>query len=393
MPLWLVCSLAALALLVLLVSAIIIVKCFCPALFLKLRFPYGIILHAITGGKIPPYFTHWPYEEQYQQEVFRDGDVIVATGAKSGTTWMMNIVHQLRCAGDPANDLKHNTHTTPWPECWWHPGETAEDAFATLQTLDGWTNPKYPFRAYKSHYRPRVDGVPWSEAVKTDSVVPVRQRRGLRFVVCMREGRDVLASMYPFMAAHRQEFRDMWGGLPQPFKDFDECFDMFVRNSKSSFWHEHVAAWWDYRHDPNVLLLHFNDLKRDIRGCLAKIASFLELSIPVSAWPLIEEKVSLKWMKEHEDIFKYHMTGPTFTGNIMTSEAGSFIRKGVSGEGKGLLSPEQQEIWDGLSEDYFGSMPGLKEWILTGGPLPGADLERGAVDSRSPRLTTPLMKK
>ena len=37
-----------------------------------------------------------------QQRIeWRDGDIVVSVPVKSGTTWTMNIVHQLRSGGDP----------------------------------------------------------------------------------------------------------------------------------------------------------------------------------------------------------------------------------------------------------------------------------------------------
>ena len=37
-----------------------------------------------------------------QQRIeWRDGDIVVPVPVKSGTTWTMNIVHQLRSGGDP----------------------------------------------------------------------------------------------------------------------------------------------------------------------------------------------------------------------------------------------------------------------------------------------------
>lgn len=38
-----------------------------------------------------------------------------------------------------------------------------------------------------------------------------------------------------------------------------------------------LADWYDYRFCDNVLWLHFEDLKQDLRGCVKLIAKFLEL--------------------------------------------------------------------------------------------------------------------
>jgi len=55
----------------------------------------------------------------------QDGDVVVSTGAKSGTTWMLYITHQIRVKGRegpmPYVDV---SVTTPWPEFLQHPDLT-----------------------------------------------------------------------------------------------------------------------------------------------------------------------------------------------------------------------------------------------------------------------------
>merc|ERR1712187_898885 len=106
------------------------------------------------------------------------------------------------------------------------------------------------------------------------------------------------------------------------------------------------------------------------QGNLRKIAEFCGVSVPAESWPLIEEKVSLKWMKDHESIFKYDITSDHYKGNVMSDKEGSMIRKGVSGDGKDKLSPAQEEVWEKLIKEYFGDKPGLSEWIQTGGTIP-----------------------
>ena len=49
----------------------------------------------------PPEDTPWIDPLLQQQIEWRDGDVVVSVPIKSGTTWMMSIVHQLRSGGDP----------------------------------------------------------------------------------------------------------------------------------------------------------------------------------------------------------------------------------------------------------------------------------------------------
>ena len=41
----------------------------------------------------------------------------------------------------------------------------------------------------------------------------------------------------------------------------------------------HTQTWWDFRHLPNVLFVHYNDLKRDLDGEISRIAAFLDIAL------------------------------------------------------------------------------------------------------------------
>ena len=56
----------------------------------------------------------WINDTMQQKIEWRNGDIVVSVPPKSGTTWMMNIVHQLRSGGDPA--FADIYHEVPWLE-------------------------------------------------------------------------------------------------------------------------------------------------------------------------------------------------------------------------------------------------------------------------------------
>jgi len=58
-----------------------------------------------------------------------------------------------------------------------------------------------------------------------------------------------------------------------------------------SFW-ENLRTWWAIRHLPNVMLLHYNDLKRDLPGQIRRIASFLDIGID-------EDATDIEWLTLH----------------------------------------------------------------------------------------------
>ena len=45
-----------------------------------------------------------------------------------------------------------------------------------------------------------------------------------------------------------------------------------------AYW-KYVKQWWPMRDEPNVLLLHYSDVKRDLAGAVARIASWLGVAL------------------------------------------------------------------------------------------------------------------
>src|SRR5690606_32138949 len=74
---------------------------------------------------------------------WRDGDIVISVPVKSGTTWTMNIVHQLRSGGDP--DLECVYAEVPWLELLPSPTVTREEVIARFDAL-----PSERRRAFKT---------------------------------------------------------------------------------------------------------------------------------------------------------------------------------------------------------------------------------------------------
>ncbi len=140
-----------------------------------------------------------------------DGDLVVATGAKSGTTFMLYCTHQIRTKGKDINDelFPDVSIATPWPDLIQSRGGSwaeQKERYNTTIIPDGrtmkevWDHPSYPFRIFKSHFGPPD--------------LPVRKKGGkkIKYMAMVRNGLDVAASMTDFYSAHTDEFRHLWGG-------------------------------------------------------------------------------------------------------------------------------------------------------------------------------------
>jgi hypothetical protein len=295
---------------------------------------------------------------------WRDGDIVVSVPVKSGTTWTMNIVHQLRSGGDP--DLQDVYVEVPWLELVPAPGVTREQRLAKFAAM-----PRGRRRAFKTHSPPGL--LPYQK--------PGGGRKDVRYVVAARNPDEALASMHPFAHAHTHAWFDLWT-LPR---------EAFCKPSFASFYEEvardlfppalfgFVAAWWPLRHAKNVLLLHFSDMKADHEGSVRKIARFLGFKPTAKQWPKILEYTSFAWMKAHEHKFELRTVGA-----VPILDSGAMVRKGeVGAASDDGVTPEISADVARIGREILKDDAAL-EWFYHGGALPTA-MNRSAVKPRAER--------
>ena len=178
---------------------------------------------------------------------FRDGDIVIGTWAKSGTTWTQQIVSQLvfnGAEGIPAADV------APWVDMRVLP---FDDMMAGLEA-------QTHRRFLKTHLP--ADSVPLSPKAK--------------YLYIGRDGRDVYWSWHNHlmvMADWLYEAFNTPPGLPggplvRPDGDARKGFNGWLAGegySADTFW-PHVQSWWNVHNAPNVMLVHFANLKADMAG-------------------------------------------------------------------------------------------------------------------------------
>ena len=288
------------------------------------------------GGKI------WLDPEIQQKIRWREGDIVVSVPPKSGTTWMMNIVHQLRTGGDP--DFVDIYAEVPWLEFVEHPRRSAAEIVARIDTM-----PLDRRRAFKSHSAPPL--LPFVEHVK--------------YVVVARNPEEAIASLEPFMRQHTPEWLDLWqvphAAFMQP--DFDSFYrKSLVAEALPAMFFGFLAQWWPLRKHDNVLLLHFADLKRDHEGSIRKIAQFLGFEPRPEQWPTIFEHSSFAWMKQHHRKFD-----ATTVTEVPFWSPGAMVRKGQVGGARA------EGVSEAIAQDFAARGRELLrdeaafEWLYHGG--------------------------
>jgi aryl sulfotransferase len=271
---------------------------------------------------------------------FRDDDVIVATYAKSGTTWTQHIVGQLIFQGDPKVKI---AELSPWLDLRIMPPDMMDRLEAQQHR-----------RVVKTHLP--LDALTFSPKAK--------------YVYIGRDGRDVVWSMYNHHANANQLWYDLLNDTPgrvgppieRPDPDIRSYFLSWLERDGFPFWPfwGNIATWWAARDLPNVRLIHFSDLKRDLAGEMRKLAAFLECEIPEDRWPQTVEHCTFDWMKAHaNDVTP--MSGAIFEGGGQT-----FINKGTNGRWRDVLTADDVAAYERRALAELG--PDCARWLAEGTP-------------------------
>eukprot|EP00560_Eucampia_antarctica_P007618 CAMPEP_0197828150 /NCGR_PEP_ID=MMETSP1437-20131217/4787_1 /TAXON_ID=49252 ORGANISM="Eucampia antarctica, Strain CCMP1452" /NCGR_SAMPLE_ID=MMETSP1437 /ASSEMBLY_ACC=CAM_ASM_001096 /LENGTH=312 /DNA_ID=CAMNT_0043429275 /DNA_START=50 /DNA_END=988 /DNA_ORIENTATION=+ len=306
----------------------------------------------------------WLFPPLQKQVEYRTGDTVIAVPVKSGTTWMMNIFHQLRTGGDP--DLKDIYAEVPWLEFKERPDQPNEEL------LERWKKiPDSVRRGFKSHSQPGEG--PGDFAV---------YREDVKYVVLVRSPEEAIVSFKPFLEAHSKEIWKLWG--------MEEIRDQFLRPTFKEFYYEmalkgfptmpphlvppgglltmfffsFINGWWPLRNKPNVLFIHFSEMKKDHNGSVRKIADFLDFTPTDEQWTNVMEYTSFPWMKAHQEKFEIATLLP-----FKIIDDGGMVRNGKTGAAsEDGMTPEIAADIASWAEKMVPDTAARK-WLFEGGPL------------------------
>jgi hypothetical protein len=255
----------------------------------------------------------------------RPDDVIIATYPKSGTTWMQQIVHGLRTGG--SMDFDEITEAVPWIERAYDMG------------LDIAGEQAAPPRAFKSH-------------LSGDEV-----QEGCRYIVVIRDPRDVAVSSYHFLEGWFFEP----GSIP---------LDAFLRarfldgGSPSGRYWPHLVSWWRRRNEPEVLLFCYEDMKADLPGAVRRVAAFLGMADREADIEIATRQAGIDFMKAHGRQFDDHLLRELRDPicGLPPGGTSSKVREGRAGSHKQVLSPELLALLDEVWQREVTPVLGFKDY-------------------------------
>ena len=270
---------------------------------------------------------------------FRDDDIVVSTYAKSGTTWMQQIISQLLFEG--AEDLPV-AEMSPWIDLRVPPKEVK------LEAIEAQTHRRF----VKTHLP--VDALVFSSKAK--------------YVYLARDGRDVVWSLYNHHANANGLWYELLNDTPgrvgppiePPVEDVREYFLEWLEKDGFPFWSywENLRSWWGIRHLDNVKLLHFSDLRADMPGEIRGLAEYLDIPINEERWEDILLHCSFDYMKEHSSR-SVPLGGAFWEGGSKT-----FIHKGTNGRWRDVLSADEIEEYERMAATKLGEE--CAQWLATG---------------------------
>jgi aryl sulfotransferase len=308
------------------------------------------------------YQNHHMDSTRWQGYQPREGDIVISTSIRSGTTWCQEIVRQLILCSQPDETLQRVSlmETSPWLDAHHQPLEEV------IQLLEA----QHHRRFIKTHLA--LDGMPFHPQV--------------RYIIVSRDARDVFMSLYNFYANFTEEALALINGssgrigppLPPCLTDIHELWRAWIthgwfewESEGYPFWGNmhHTQTWWNYRHLENILFVHYSDLLSDLPREMQRMAHFLGISISDEAVATLLPTLSLEAMRQGGE---HTLPGPEW---VWKDGAQTFYYRGTNGRWRDVLTAEEVAMYE---EKAAGVLTfDCQAW-----------LEQGRVALESPRVAS-----
>ena len=270
---------------------------------------------------------------------FRHDDIIIATYAKSGTTWMQQIIAQLLFNGKADMEV---AEMSPWMDLRVPPKEVK------LTVVEAQTHRRF----IKTHLP--VDALVFSAKAK--------------YIYLGRDGRDVLWSLYN----HHSTANEFWyqalndtpgrvgPAIEKPPSSITQYYHDWLDGDGHPWWPfwENVRSWWAIRDLPNICFVHFATLKSDMPGEIRRVAEFLDIAIDEQQWDSILLHCSFDYMKANATK-SVPLGGAFWDGGAQT-----FIHKGTNGRWRDVLRDDESLKYEQRAVEELGAE--CAHWLATG---------------------------
>ena len=233
---------------------------------------------------------------------------------KSGQNWMLQIVYQLIHHGK--GEFEHIHSVVPWPDVVLLT-RTWRNYAIPLRLATAWRTAPEHKRLIKTHLNWEM--LPYSKEA--------------RYIAVIRDPKDVFVSFYFFA-------RNNLLGRAMP--SVSAVYRSFLKGeSLIGSWAVNAAGYWAQRHRPNVLVVSFASMKRDLEATVRRVAEFLEIRVSDEVIREVCRKSSFEYMKSIDERFAPYQGAPWRDKTFM-------MRSGEQGGSAVLLTSQQQREMDAV---------------------------------------------
>ncbi|WP_455410106.1 sulfotransferase domain-containing protein [Streptomyces hiroshimensis] len=124
---------------------------------------------------------------------------------------------------------------------------------------------------------------------------------------------------------------------------------------------DHLMSWWALRHDPRVLLVHYQNLLDNLEGEMRRVAAHLDVGVPEILWPDLVAACRFESMRAESD-----RVVPALG---VSRDSSWFFHRGTSGQWRGKVADEDLALYERAAARSLA--PGLRTWLESAGPFPG----------------------
>uniref|UniRef100_A0A7M5V297 Sulfotransferase domain-containing protein n=1 Tax=Clytia hemisphaerica TaxID=252671 RepID=A0A7M5V297_9CNID len=245
----------------------------------------------------------------------REDDVFICTAPKSGTRWMQEVMWCLRndCDFEKANKVPLDFRT-PYIDA----KAVAPDGTFTENLVEKISKMEGP-RSIKTHLS--YDMLPKS----------LREDQIGKIVSVIRNPRDICASF-----CHHFKLTDKYTG------GVELLADVYMRDV-GLFYGPHftnVLSYWSRREQDNILIVSYEEMKKDLASVIRKIADFLGKEITDEDVAKIVDFTNIENMKKNPMSNLEERINMIKRSQNNTEEKGTFINKGKTGGWKTAFTQE-----------------------------------------------------
>ena len=268
------------------------------------------------------------FQHRYKNWKVRPDDVYVLTFAKNGTTWAQELVWLLQ------NDCNFEmAKTIPIDKRF---------PFMDFPVLLDFNKKELP-PFLQGDILKTVEDMPSPRLMKSHfqyCLLPDDLIEKSKVVTCLRNPKDTVVSYY-----HHEKLIRGHGYSG----DFPTYFDLFMDNLVIySSYFEYVKEAWQQRNHPNVCLLIFEDMKKDLATSVRKVAKFFGKEVTDENVAMLVDHLSFQKMKNNPAVNREDAKAKNyFAGD------GNFMRKGEVGDWKNYFTDEMNKRMDEAIEKHF----------------------------------------